>query len=212
MTDILSLLEQRNMLAIKFYNLQALIHRPLLSPTGLPASSPQHAAFYEVENIHISSSKIKCILAAQKTAKLLHDIEDKQSLVYGFPWWQMISCLICASSILLVASICVDPNLDRDVFKSTDWEAVDEDAEVCLKVFQALSSNSDAARLANDMMQRLKKTRKISQGEFLDSAHSATVPNISLVMMCYIFAWRAGFRLFRMPYQLCVTLSSSGTA
>ncbi|KAJ9493283.1 hypothetical protein H2202_011259 [Exophiala xenobiotica] len=109
-------------------------------------------------------SKRKCIVAAQQTAKLLHDLEDKKSLVYRFPWWQMISCLICASSILLVASICVDLELDKELFKDIDWAAVDEDAEVCLKVFQALSSNSNAARLAGDMMQRLKKTRTISQG------------------------------------------------
>jgi hypothetical protein len=46
-----------------------------------------------------------------------------------------------------------------------DWAALDEDADVCLTVFQALSSNSNAARLARDMMQRLKETRINSQGE-----------------------------------------------
>ena len=157
------------MLAIKFHNLQALIHRPLFSPARSIASRSSSVAFYQAETTRMSASKTKCILAAQQTAKLLHNIEDKQSLVYGFPWWQMISCLICASSILLVASICVDPVLDGEVFRSTDWEAVDEDAEVCLKVFQALSLNSNAARLARDMMQRLKKTRKISQGELFHS-------------------------------------------
>lgn len=108
-------------------------------------------------------------MAAQQTAKLLHNLENKKSLVYSFPWWQMISCLICASSILLVASICIDLNSETEVeiFEDIDWLAVDEDAEVCLQVFQALSSNSNAARLARDMMQRLKKTRAISYGEFL---------------------------------------------
>ncbi|KAK5021239.1 hypothetical protein LTS07_011154 [Exophiala sideris] len=152
------------MLAVKFYNLQALIHRPILSPAKLLWSSPNPMAFYQAECDRIAMSKRKCIVAAQQTAKLLHDLEDKKSLVYGFPWWQMISCLICASSILLVASICVDLELDKELFKDIDWAAVDEDAEVCLKVFQALSSNSNAARLAGDMMQRLKKTRTISQG------------------------------------------------
>lgn len=82
-------------------------------------------------------------------------------------WWQMISCLICASSILLVAGICInlESESESQVFKDIDWLAVDEDAEVCLQVFQALSSNSNAARLARDMMQRLKKTRTISYGK-----------------------------------------------
>ncbi|KIX95747.1 uncharacterized protein Z520_08455 [Fonsecaea multimorphosa CBS 102226] len=159
---------QRNMLAVKFYNLQALIHRPLLSPAKLLESCPDPMAFYQAERSRFSMSKRKCVVAAQHTAKLLHNLEDKKGLVYGFPWWQMISCLICASSILLVASICVDLDLDEEVFKDIDWTAVNEDAEVCLRVFQALSSNSNAARLASDMMQRLKKTRTISQGKPID--------------------------------------------
>lgn len=154
---------QRNMLAIKFYNLQALIHRPLLSPARFLESCPDPVAFYQAEHGRISLLKRKCVLAAQHTAKLLHNIEDKKSLVYGFPWWQMISCLICASSILLVASICMD--LDGEDTKDIDWAGVDEDADVCLTVFQALSSNSNAARLARDMMQRLKETRFNSQGK-----------------------------------------------
>jgi hypothetical protein len=159
------------MLAVKFYNLQALIHRPLLSPSKLMASCSDPMAFHQAEFHRISMSKRKCVMAAQQTAKLLHNLEDKKSLIYGFPWWQMISCLICASSILLVASICVnlDSESESEVFRDIDWLAVDEDAEVCLQVFQALSSNSNAARLARDMMQRLKKTRTISYGKFPSS-------------------------------------------
>ncbi len=133
----------------------------------LESSCPDPDAFYQSERNRIALSKRRCISAAQQTAKLLHNIEDKKSLVYGFPWWQMISCLICASSILLVASICVD--LGGDETKGTnnivDWAALDEDADVCLTVFQALSSNSNAARLARDMMQRLKETKINTQGE-----------------------------------------------
>lgn len=168
------------MLAVKFYNLQALIHRPLLSPAKILGTCPNPMAFYQAECSRISMSKRKCVVAAQHTAKLLHNLDDKKSLVYGFPWWQMISCLICASSILLVASICVDLDLDKEVFKDIDWAAVDEDAEVCLKVCQALSSNSNAARLASDMMQRLKKTRTISKGEYY------ICPNIEQLCPCWL--------------------------
>ncbi|KAJ4533877.1 hypothetical protein HRR80_004550 [Exophiala dermatitidis] len=171
---------QRNMLAVKFYNLQALIHRPLLSPAKIFGSCPDPMAFYRAECGRISMSKRKCVVAAQHTAKLLHNLDDKKSLVYGFPWWQMISCLICASSILLVASICVDLDLDKEAFKDIDWAAVDEDAEVCLKVCQALSSNSNAARLASDMMKRLKKTRTLSQGKSKHPSHSKQLCSRSL--------------------------------
>ncbi|KIV81257.1 hypothetical protein PV11_03456 [Exophiala sideris] len=167
---------QRNMLAVKFYNLQALIHRPLLSPAKILGTYPNPMTFYQAECGRISMSKRKCVVAAQQTAKLLHNLDDKKSLVYGFPWWQMILCLICASSILLVASMCVDLDLDKEVFKDIDWAAVDEDAEVCLKVCQALSSNSNAARLASDIMQRLKKTRMISQGKMNERLTMGATP------------------------------------
>lgn len=96
---------------------------------------------------------------AQETARLLHNVTDEQSLVHDFPWWQMISCLICASSILLVASMFVDPPHPAEV----PVDVLKEDAETCLKIFDALSVNSDAARLARDMMNSLKTTR--IQGE-----------------------------------------------
>lgn len=153
------------MLAIKFYNLQALIHRPFISRSKLLESYPDTLEFYRREHERISVSQRKCVVAAQCTARLLHNVEDKQGLVHGFPWWQMISCLICASSILMVARICIDRSLDENIFQGTDWLAIDEDAEVCLTVFEALSSNSNAARLAGDMLQRLKSTRLNSQGE-----------------------------------------------
>jgi hypothetical protein len=144
------------MLAVKFFHLRALIHRPFLSPGRLLQSCSNPAVFFESERERICLSKRRCVLAAQQTARLLHNVEDKKTLVYGFPWWQMISCLICASSILLVASICIDREQEAE---ETDWTAVDEDADVCLTVFGALSTNSNAARLARDMMQGLKETR-----------------------------------------------------
>lgn len=152
------------MLAIKFYNLQALIHRPFLSPSRLFRSCPDPMAIYRSERARIIRSKKKCVLAAQNTARLLHDVPDKQHLIYGFPWWQMISCLICASSILLVARLCMGDDSDEEV-DGIDWLAVDEDADVCLTVFAELGSNSNAARLALKMMQGLKETRLHPQSQ-----------------------------------------------
>ena len=66
----------------------------------------------------------------------------------------MISCLICASSILLISSIFT--SLDDGNASELDSHALIDDAETCLKVFEALGPNSSAARIAREMMTRLK--------------------------------------------------------
>ncbi len=78
----------------------------------------------------------------------------------------MISCLICASSILLVAGVFATRRAavgGGDV----DATALTDDAETCMKVFEALSSNSDGARIARDMMRRLReRDAKWSESHF----------------------------------------------
>uniref|UniRef100_A0A0D2XYQ4 Zn(2)-C6 fungal-type domain-containing protein n=1 Tax=Fusarium oxysporum (strain Fo5176) TaxID=660025 RepID=A0A0D2XYQ4_FUSOF len=96
-----------------------------------------------------------CIDEAQGTARLLHHVSDEQELVHEFPWWQMISCLICAGSILLVSSIFAQQPDDHSGF---DSEGLRDDAETCLKIFEALSSNSKSARIARNMIQGLKQS------------------------------------------------------
>src|ERR1700744_6179157 len=147
------------MLAIKFYNLRALIHRPFLSrTTGVLHPDPKDFPSMSLETWRVNQSKRACVDAAQQTARLLHSIADKKSLIFDFPWWQMISCLICASSILLVARILLDHDQPAGD-ERFDWVAVEEDADLCLRVFDVLSTNSKAARLARDMMEGLKETR-----------------------------------------------------
>ncbi|KAG4277351.1 hypothetical protein FPRO04_07648 [Fusarium proliferatum] len=96
-----------------------------------------------------------CIDEAQGTARLLHHVSDEQELVHEFPWWQMISCLICAGSILLVSSIFAQQLDDHNGVNS---EGLRDDAETCLKIFEALSSNSKSARIARNMIQGLKQS------------------------------------------------------
>jgi hypothetical protein len=102
-----------------------------------------------------------CVFEAQQTAHLLNNVADTGSLVHDFPWWQMIPCLLCASSILLVASAHTEPGQI-----STEHNIVElkEDAETCLKVFNALSVNSNAARRARDMLESLKTSNILSRG------------------------------------------------
>lgn len=146
---------KRNMLAIKFHHLRALIHRPYLSIPLLRDLDHDSMNMSQNERFLVERYEKTCVSEAQGTAHLLRNVADQRELVYDFPWWQMISCLICASSILLVASI-----FTRRKWLSDEDEGVavlDDDAETCLKVFEALSANSDGARIARDMMARLRE-------------------------------------------------------
>jgi hypothetical protein len=144
------------MLAIKYHHLRALIHRPYLCvpllrkyDTLLTSLRP------DLRNL-VSEAEKTCVSEAQATAHLLHNVANEKDLVHDFPWWQMISCLICASSILVVASVFTRRQALHGP-DSLDVTALEDDAETCLKVFEALSKNSESARVARDMMRRLKE-------------------------------------------------------
>lgn len=95
-------------------------------------------------------------------AHLLHNIPDERSLVHDFPWWQMISCLICASSILVVAATFFEASPTSSELRTKTF---DEDAETCLKVFEALSTNSRAAFCAKSMLHSLQQLKVKSKGK-----------------------------------------------
>ncbi|EGU78122.1 hypothetical protein FOPG_12956 [Fusarium oxysporum f. sp. conglutinans race 2 54008] len=146
---------QRNMLAIKFHHLRALIHRPYLCYPLLRQRDDSPMSMSQLDWPLIAVFEKICIDEAQGTARLLHHVSDEQELVHEFPWWQMISCLICAGSILLVSSIFAQQPDDHSGF---DSEGLRDDAETCLKIFEALSSNSKSARIARNMIQGLKQS------------------------------------------------------
>ncbi|KAB8260715.1 fungal-specific transcription factor domain-containing protein [Aspergillus pseudonomiae] len=152
---------QRNMLAVKFHHLRALIHRPFLC---LPFLQMNNMPFLDLLLQHkerISEAESICIHEAQQTAHLLHNVTDERSLVHDFPWWQMISCLICASSILFVAETFYSDS--AFLHGRTSPQALREDAESCLKVFEALSVNSVAAQKAVDMLSALSRARRLGE-------------------------------------------------
>lgn len=139
------------MLAIKYHHLRQLIHRPYLCYPIL--RHPQHSdiSLGQSDLQSIRAYEKTCVLEARETARLLHNISSERDLVHSFPWWQMISCLVCAGSILLVSSIFVEATPEFDVAGHCD------DAETCLRVFDALSSNSAGARIAGDMIKAIKE-------------------------------------------------------
>lgn len=172
------------MLAVKFYHIRSLIYRPCVALSSYSSLVSTPTDNYNAERQNVLMAKRTCIQSAQKTAHLLYGLEGKQNLVHDFPWWQMISCLICASSILLVAKLDIDR---EELARHLNMDGIEEDAEVCLKVFEALSTNSNAARLARDMMRGLKESRVHSQGKihslrtsFARLTHSTTVPAVSI--------------------------------
>ncbi|OAA63726.1 Transcription factor [Niveomyces insectorum RCEF 264] len=146
---------QRNMLAIKFHHLRALVHRPYLCLPLLKHMDGAVASSLQGDTHLLDQYEKTCIFEAQETAHLLHNVVNKEDLVHDFPWWQMISCLVCASSILVVASAFAR-RAGFSEGSAVDVAALEDDAETCLTVFEALSPNSGGARIARDMMRRLK--------------------------------------------------------
>ncbi|GLA56204.1 hypothetical protein AnigIFM63604_005664, partial [Aspergillus niger] len=149
---------QRNMLAVKFHHLRALMHRPFLC---LPFLHMNDISFIDLllqYKERISEAEYICIYEAQQTAHLLHNVVDERSLVHDFPWWQMISCLICACSILFVSEAFYNENIL--LHGRASKQSLREDAESCLKVFEALSGNSIAAQKAADMLAALSCARR----------------------------------------------------
>lgn len=142
------------MLATKFHHLRALLHRPYLDLSRLQRYEPTTVQTDNYES-QMAQLRATCVSEAQATAKMLYNVPDEKSLVHDFPWWQMISCLLCASSILLVAKAYAD---------GIASDSLNDDAETCLKAFDALSTNSDAARFARDMMKNLQQ--KASRSAF----------------------------------------------
>jgi hypothetical protein len=145
------------MLAIKYHHLRTLLHRPYLCLAWLQRQNRPLMDLLRRAHTQVEALEKICVLEAQKTAQLLHNVSDERSLVHDFPWWQMISCLLCASSVLLVARTCIDSKMDGSA--EVYAQALGEDAEICLRVFDALSANSDAARRARDMMKGLQRTQ-----------------------------------------------------
>jgi len=149
------------MLAIKFHHLRALIHRPYLCLSRLQPNNGPLMDLLQRFPERVNYMERTCVFEAQQTAHLLNNVTDTGSLVHDFPWWQMIPCLLCASSILLVASASTEPD---QISTGCDIDELKEDAETCLKVFDALSVNSNAARRARDMLESLKTLSILPRG------------------------------------------------
>ncbi|KAM0311050.1 hypothetical protein ACHAPQ_012430, partial [Fusarium lateritium] len=114
---------QRNMLAVKYHHIRTLIHRSFLEhpcDTSTPSVSQQTDVALALRET--------CISEARNTMLLFHNIQDIGEIVHDFPWWQIISCLLCAGTVLVVSSTTA----------REDRQELLGEAEMCLKILDAL--------------------------------------------------------------------------
>lgn len=148
---------QRNMLAIKFHHLRTLIHRPYLCFPCLRGhtTEPLQPHHY-IEGQQYSNT---CVVEAQAIAHLMHNLSDTGDIVMNYPWWQMISCLVCAASVMILAEC-----FNKQTHTEATTGSLDDDIGVCMEVLSALATNSTGAKLALDMLKTLQaRSAQISE-------------------------------------------------
>jgi hypothetical protein len=87
---------------------------------------------------------------------MLDRVKNKQILLGEFPWWQMISCLMCAQSVIMIANMVYPDHVDSSGLRA--------DAETGYKVLEALSSRSASAARCVKMIKIMQQTEIESNG------------------------------------------------
>ncbi|KAI5922370.1 hypothetical protein F4810DRAFT_674678 [Camillea tinctor] len=141
------------MLTIKFHHLRTLIYRPYLYYTCLDGIS-----FPSDQNSQSQKYGRICALEAQCIARLMHNVTDTMDIVMNYPWWQMVSCLVCAGSIMVMAGSFMKLDTESEISTVT----LEEDVETCMHVLKASSDNSRGSKLAWDMMKKYPSMRSPS--------------------------------------------------
>lgn len=152
------------MLAIKFHHIRILIHRPYLCYPYLRGHKTQ--ALQPEQQVQIREYGNTCVQEAQAIAHLMHNVSDTSDIVMNYPWWQMISCLVCAGSVLVLADTFAKSEPTRDQGAAP---GLAEDIETCVQVLHALSGNSNGAKLACRMMKSIRaRSARISEDTSAD--------------------------------------------
>ncbi|KAK8872366.1 Transcriptional activator protein acu-15 [Apiospora arundinis] len=174
---------QRNMLAIKFHHLRTLIHRPYLCYPHLSSQKAQLAVVAAVapdQLARIRAYGATCTLEAQAIIHLLHHVARPADIVIDYPWWQMISCLVCAGSVLVLAGAFFHGGDDDEHLNTTTTycgtaAALGEDVETCVQVLHELSRHSHGAKLASRMMKNIR-----ARGARISAARLPSIPPLAL--------------------------------
>lgn len=141
------------MLAIKFHHIRILIHRPYLCYPHLDRQKDQ--TILPDQHAQIRHYGDTCVMEAQAIAHLMYNVTDTTEIVLNCPWWQMVSCLVAAASVLVLAENFAKHEPSRDLNPSPGPE-LSEDVETCVHVLHALSGNSNGAKLACTMIRSLR--------------------------------------------------------
>lgn len=162
------------MLAIKFHHIRTLIHRPYLCYPHLKGHKTQVLLPEQQAQIHEYGNT--CVQEAQAIAHLMYNVSDTSDIVLNYPWWQMVSCLVCAGSILVLSETFAKSEPRGDL---SSHPGLNEDIETLVNVLHALSGNSKGAKLACNMMRSIReRSARISVNTSVDSS-GVTMPEIA---------------------------------
>lgn len=159
------------MLAIKFHHIRTLIHRPYLCYPHLRGHRAQ--ALEPEQHARVRAYGDTCVAEARAIARLMYDVGETSDVVLDYPWWQMISCLVCAGSVLVLAetTLARSGGAPRGGGFGVAAPGLGEDIETLVRVLQALSGNSDGARLACGMMESIRaRSARISVNTSVESS------------------------------------------
>lgn len=161
-----NLTTKRNMLAIKFHHIRTLIHRPYLCYPHLKGHKTQ--SLLPDQESQIREYGNTCVQEARAIAHLMYNVRDTSDIVLNYPWWQMVSCLVCAGSVLVLADTFArsEPRVGLGAAPG-----LGEDIETLVHVLHALSGNSNGAKLACSMMRSIQaRSARISVNASVDSS------------------------------------------
>ena len=82
---------------------------------------------------------------------MLDGVVNKKGLLWEFPWWQMISCLMCAQSVIMITQIVYPCHEDS--------AGLQADTGTCYKVLEALSARSASAERCLKMIDLMRDTQ-----------------------------------------------------
>lgn len=120
-----------------------------------------------------------CTSEAQLIARLMYNVTDTSDIVLNYPWWQMISCLVCAGSVMVLAETFTKHETSADYKPAPS--SLGRDIETCVQVLHALSGNSNGAKLACDMLRSIRARGARISDKIVDGS-PGTSPGLGLEM------------------------------
>lgn len=155
---------QRNYLGVKYHQLRTLLHRPCLCTGTLNPT----AVLSPADDEFIRYGEQVCITESKEMSFMLHNVRSPTQLYREYPWWQMLSCIMCASSILVIVAT-LDP-------VRADIESIRHELQLCLSVLQALQDNPGADRCVSMIKYLQEIADRAPQAAPLDVLHHLNFP------------------------------------